>query len=173
MAPVERPLVLGGLEQRPRVDAVRGGYDLLPSSWEKSISASASSIRRCWSVTVRDLRVIFSAARSAELAYLVADLAERLVRRLSICRRVSSSRRWRSSSVSVRTRSRWASAMLARLGEDLLGLLFRLADQLTVLLEEARLLAGRRPRRSPLMRSRRVVDHGLDPPEGEVPRTKT
>ena len=40
-------LYLRGLEERARVDALRGGYVRLPSSWEKSISASASSIRRC------------------------------------------------------------------------------------------------------------------------------
>jgi hypothetical protein len=44
---VERPSLLRGFEERLRVDAVRDGYDRLPSSCEKSISASASSIRRC------------------------------------------------------------------------------------------------------------------------------
>ena len=73
-------LLLRGLEERARIDAVRDGYDRLPSSCEKSISASASSIRRCWSAPVSDLRVIFSAASEAELADLVADLAERLLR---------------------------------------------------------------------------------------------
>ena len=40
-------LLLRGLEEGPRIDAVRDRYDRLPSSWVKSISASASSIRRC------------------------------------------------------------------------------------------------------------------------------
>src|SRR3954453_13029245 len=59
--------VFGGLEERLRVDAVRRAYDRLPSSSEKSISASASSIRRCWSGPVSDLRVIFSAATRLSL----------------------------------------------------------------------------------------------------------
>ena len=109
---VERAPLLRGLEEGARVDAVRDGYDRLPSSWVKSISASASSISRCWSASVSDLRVIFSAARSAELADLVADLRRAPAAvACSIWRRVSSRRRWRSSSVSTRTRSRCASAM--------------------------------------------------------------
>jgi hypothetical protein len=64
---VELALVLRRFEERFRVDAVRECYDRLPSSdvsskAVKSISASASSIRRCWSSPVSDLRVIFSAA---------------------------------------------------------------------------------------------------------------
>src|SRR5207244_5122969 len=59
---VEPPLLLGGLEERTRIDAVRDGYERLASSCEKSISESASSIRRCWSASVSVLRVIFSAA---------------------------------------------------------------------------------------------------------------
>jgi len=47
------------LEQGARVDAVCNCYDRLPSSWEKSMSASASSIRRWWSASVSDLPVIF------------------------------------------------------------------------------------------------------------------
>ena len=59
---VEPALVLRGLEERAGVDALRSGYERLASSCEKSISASASSIRRCWSASVSVLRVIFSAA---------------------------------------------------------------------------------------------------------------
>jgi hypothetical protein len=43
---VERPGVLRRLEDGAGIDAVRDGYDVLPSSSLKSISASASSIRR-------------------------------------------------------------------------------------------------------------------------------
>jgi hypothetical protein len=39
--------ILSGLEDGARIDAVRDCYDRLPSSSEKSISASASSISRC------------------------------------------------------------------------------------------------------------------------------
>src|SRR5215470_11438838 len=53
--------------ERAGVDALDGGYDLLPSSCEKSISASASSIRRRWSSASSDLRVIFSAAATLSL----------------------------------------------------------------------------------------------------------
>jgi hypothetical protein len=60
---VQAALLLRCLEDGARIDAVRNRYDRLPSSWVKSISASASSIRRCWSGPARDLRVIFSAAR--------------------------------------------------------------------------------------------------------------
>src|SRR4051794_36940542 len=61
---LERAALLRRLEQGARVDAVRDGYDRLPSRAEKSISARASSISRCWSAPVSDLRVIFSAASS-------------------------------------------------------------------------------------------------------------
>src|SRR3954469_17792273 len=61
---VELPPLLRSLEQRAGVDAVRGAYDRLPSSCEKSISLSASSISRCWSAPDSDFRVIFSAASS-------------------------------------------------------------------------------------------------------------
>src|SRR5205807_7574129 len=44
---VEPALLLRRLEERARVDAVRDGYERLASSCEKSISESASSIRRC------------------------------------------------------------------------------------------------------------------------------
>src|SRR5207253_8668808 len=59
---LEPVLVLRSLEQRARVDAVRDRYDRLPSSSEKSISASASSIRGRLLLSVSGLRVIFSAA---------------------------------------------------------------------------------------------------------------
>src|SRR5579862_1499040 len=44
---VEAALLLRGLEERAGVDAVRRSYEWLASRAEKSISASASSIRRC------------------------------------------------------------------------------------------------------------------------------
>jgi hypothetical protein len=44
---VQTALLLRGLEEGSRIDAVRRSYDRLPSSCVKSISASASSIRRC------------------------------------------------------------------------------------------------------------------------------
>jgi hypothetical protein len=44
---VEAALLLRRLEERARVGAVRDRYERLASSCEKSISASASSIRRC------------------------------------------------------------------------------------------------------------------------------
>src|SRR5262249_48967106 len=103
-------LVARRLEEGARVDALRGGYDLLPSSCEKSISASASSIRRRWSSASSDLRVIFSAAATLSLPTSSRISPSAWCVACSICRRVSSSRRCRSSSVSARTRSRWASA---------------------------------------------------------------
>src|SRR6185295_5856493 len=98
------------LEERARVDAVRDGYDRLPSRAEKSISASASSISRCWSAPVSDLRVIFSAARSESFPTSSRICPSACAVAWSIWRRVSSSRRCRSSSVSCLTRSRCASA---------------------------------------------------------------
>src|SRR4051794_6298931 len=106
---VEVPLVLRGLEERTRVDAVRGGYDRLPSSWEKSISPSASSISRFWSASFSDLRVIFSAASRLSCPTSSRIWPSACTVAWSICRRVSSRRRWRASPVSSRTRSRWAS----------------------------------------------------------------
>src|SRR3954451_2140724 len=90
---VEPAGVLAGFEQRLRVDAVRRAYDRLPSSWEKSISASASSIRRCWSGPVSDLRVIFSAATRLSLPTSSRICASACCVACSICRRVSSSLR--------------------------------------------------------------------------------
>src|SRR5581483_442684 len=109
---LELVLVLRGLEERTRVDAVRDGYVLLPSSRLKSISASASSIKRCWSESVSDLRVIFSAASSESRPTSSRIWPSACTVAWSICRRVSSSRRCRSSSVSSRTRARCASASL-------------------------------------------------------------
>jgi hypothetical protein len=106
---VELALLLPGLEERLRVDAVSECYDRLPSSSEKSISASASSISRCWSLPVSDLRVIFSAASRLSLPTSSRICPRAWCVAWSIWRRVSSRRRWRSSSVSWRTRSRWAS----------------------------------------------------------------
>ena len=137
------PSLLRGLEERARIDAVRDGYDRLPSSCEKSISASASSIRRCWSAPVSDLRVIFSAASEAELADLVADLAERLLGRL-----LDLAAGLLEPALAVLL-GLLADALALRVGdaprlaEDLLGLRLRLADQLPVLLEQAARLGAR------------------------------
>ena len=142
-ARLEAALLLRRVEERAGIDAVRGGYERLASSCEKSISASASSIRRCWSASVSVLRVIFSAASSDRLA--------------------TSSRIWPSAccgrllDLALRLLEPALAVLLgllahplalgvgdlARLREDRLGLALRLADQLTVLLEQAaRLLAG-------------------------------
>ncbi len=64
---VEGACVLCCLEDGAGIDAVGDGYDRLPSSWPKSISASASSINLLWSAPVSDLRVIFSAASRLSL----------------------------------------------------------------------------------------------------------
>src|SRR5579885_3027342 len=109
---VEAALLPGGVEERPRVDAVRDGYRPLTSSTEKSISASASSISRRWSASVSAFRVIFSAARSESEATSRRISPSACWVACSICRRVSSRRRCRSSSISPRIRSRWASATL-------------------------------------------------------------
>ena len=79
---VEPALLLRGLEERAGIDAVRGGYERLASSCEKSISASASSIRRCWSASVSVLRVIFSAASEREARDRLLDLGRAPARRL-------------------------------------------------------------------------------------------
>jgi len=107
---VELALFLRGLEERAGVDAVRDRYDRLPSSSEKSISASASSIKRRWSASVSDLRVIFSAASRLSRPTSSRIWPSACCVACSICRRVSSSLRRRSSSVSSRTRSRCESA---------------------------------------------------------------
>src|SRR3954452_21188863 len=91
---LELPLLLRGLEERARIDALGGGYDRLPSSALKSISASASSIRRCWSAPVSVLRVIFSAASSDSFPTSSRICARDCAVACSICRRVSSRRRW-------------------------------------------------------------------------------
>src|SRR5581483_2765273 len=106
---VDLALLLRGLVERTRVDAMSDAQLLVPSSCEKSISASASSIRRCWSLSSSDLPTIFSAASSERRPTSSRIWPSACVVACSIWRRVSSRRRWRSSSVSSRTRSRCAS----------------------------------------------------------------
>src|SRR3954447_11113088 len=101
---------LRGVEQRPRIHAVRDAQFWLPSSAEKSSSRIDSSIRRRWSASVSDFPVTFVAAirvRSATSARICSS-----ARRVSAStwRWVSSIRRCRSASASSRTRSRVESA---------------------------------------------------------------
>ncbi len=93
--------------------------------------------------SVSVLRVIFSAASSERLATSRGSRSSACLVACSIWRRVSSSRRWRSSSVSSRMRSRWASAILRASARIDSASLRACADQRAVLLEQAaRLLAG-------------------------------
>src|SRR5579862_1100768 len=101
----EPALVLRRLEERARVDAVRCSYERLASSRLKSISASASSIRRFWSASVSVLRVIFSVARAASSPTCRRMSPSACTRAWSIWRSVSSSLRCLSSSSSCRIRS--------------------------------------------------------------------
>ena len=119
---LELPPLLRRLEQGARVDAVSDGYARLPSSAEKSISASASSISRCWSSPVSDLRVIFSAARSDSFPTSSRIWPSACAVAWSIWRRVSSSRRWRSSSVSCADPVALRVREAACFAEDLLRL---------------------------------------------------
>ena len=164
---VEPALVGGGLEQRACVDAVRGGYELLASSCEKSISASASSIRRRWSSPVSDLRVTFSAAISERLGDLAADLAEGLLGRLVDLpgRLLEPARAVLLDLLAHALALRVGD--LAGLAEDALGLALGVRDQLAVLLEQvACLLAGAVGLLDRLADAvAAVVDHLLDGPE--------
>src|SRR5262249_38743008 len=101
-------LVARRVEQGARVDAVHDAHSFR-SSTEKSRSPIASSIRRRWSASSSDLRVTFSAAirlRSATSSRICSS-ARRVS--ASLCLRVSSSRRCRSTSVSSRMRLTFAS----------------------------------------------------------------
>ncbi len=82
------------------------------SSCEKSISASASSIRRFWSALSSVLRVTFSAASSESDATSLRISPSAACVACSIWRWVSSMRRWRSCSTSPRTRSESESPTL-------------------------------------------------------------
>src|ERR1700761_1163021 len=109
------------------------GYDASPASAEMSSSSSASLTRRCWSSSVRVLRVTFSVARTVRSA---------TSRRISwIARRVSVSMSRRGCAGS---RARLGLALLLglalmRLGrpagarDDFLGLLAGLLQALLVL----------------------------------------
>src|SRR5581483_5091916 len=120
---VQAALLLGRLEERLRVDALRRRhpYARPRSRTEKSRLSIASSISRRWSAessTLPTTRSVASIVRSAT-SLRICSIARAVS--ASICLRVSSSRRCRSASASSRTRASCASATLrasARISAD-------------------------------------------------------
>ena len=140
------------------------------SSTEKSSPARASSISRLWSAESSTLPVTLAVAASVSSATSARIWPSAFCVSASICLRVSSSRRWRSASVSSLARAPVRVGDLARLGEDLLGVVPGLGDQGAVLLDQlvrlgagvVRLVEGGADLLAPL------VDRGLDPAEREL-----
>ena len=136
--------LLRGLEQRPRVHAVRRRSLRRPLQHREveladRLPRSGAGGRRRSSTLPRHLRSRRSA--SARRPRRGSARARGASRPRSACC-VSSSRRCRSASVSSRTRSRWASATRRASAEDLLRLGLRACRSAAVLLEQlARLLA--------------------------------
>ena len=111
-----RPASLRRLEERPRVRAVRRQPSARSGSLAPRSRARRSPRRSaaCWSVAVEHLAGHLPGGDHGQVGDLGADRRRaRAAVSASICRVVSSSRRWRSSSVSSRTRLRCASATLA------------------------------------------------------------
>src|SRR5436190_3494786 len=102
--------LLGRLEECLRIRAVDGSYRTGSSSMEKSRSLIASSISRRWSASSSTLPVTFAVATSVSSATSARICWSARCVSASIWRRVSSSRRWRSASVSSLTRWRCESA---------------------------------------------------------------
>src|SRR5437588_1345693 len=107
---LQAAVLLRRLEQCERVRSVDGGYLGVSSSAEKSRSLIASSIRRRWSASSSTLPVTLAVATSVSSATSVRICSSARCVSASIWRFVSSSRRWRSASVSSFTRWRCESA---------------------------------------------------------------
>ena len=130
---VELVVLLRDLEQRPRVDLGDLFHLLVPApaarrrrAAEKSTSDSASWISRRWSSPSSDLRVTFSVASTVRSAtsLRISSSARRVS--CSMSRRVAPSAP-RAAAWPPRATRPGALRRLARAGDDVLGLLARLA----------------------------------------------
>ena len=142
---LERALLLGGLEERLRVDALRDGHQFLSvlEHGEVEVADSASSIRRRWSSSVEHLAGHLAGRDERQVGDLRADLLERAARLgLDLAARLlEAALALGLELVAQALALRVGDA--ARLGEDLLRVAARLADQRAVLVEQlARLVAG-------------------------------